>query len=165
MNTFILVGPSGVGKSTAAKELKKICNISVFDLDKEMENRFNESSISTFLSRIGNKQFFDLSVDTINALVNENHCNILVVVGAGSIAYEKGLDYYRKKNLIALTGDPSAIYERGNRQKFHPEFHGYLKSEFSEYRKKLYSLAKETIDVTNLSIEQVGRELERIINS
>lgn len=155
-NIFLLVGPSGAGKSTSAKIIANSSDIKVYDLDGELRSRINGNSLSNHFSAVGNEKFFLFSKQTIAELTPIDSSSVLIVVGAGSIDFKASHSWYSRQNLIALTGEPGIIYERGNRSQFHSSLEGYRKSEFSKERETLYSSAKFIIDVTTLNPQDVS---------
>jgi len=157
MATFLLIGPSGSGKSTAAKIVsEKGDQISVFDLDKEIKKKIGGKSVSEFLNREGDEKFFEISKQVIEEISLKKSHNTLIIVGAGSINYKHSHEWYLKQNLISLTGNPQRIYERGDRQKFHPKVENYIETEFSASRENLYKNSTHIIDVTEYTPEQVA---------
>ncbi|WP_143080939.1 nucleoside/nucleotide kinase family protein [Chitinophaga rupis] len=88
-----------------------------------------------------------------------------IVVGAGSINLLISQGWYQTKNLLALTGNPQIIYERGDRQKHHPEIQGSINTEYNEARRNPYENASSVIDVTDKSPEKVADEITRIIKA
>ena len=162
MNKFLLLGPSGVGKSSASKIIKlKNNSIIVYDLDEVIKEHEHVNSISNYFTEIGNEEFFNKSKDIIENYKSDS--TILFVIGAGSIDYSLGHKWYRDQNTISITGDPSIIFERGNRNCFHSSLEDYIRIEFSSERVELYNNAKYIIDVSNMSEQQVANEIMSVI--
>ena len=84
-------------------------------------------------------------------------------MGAGSIDFVGGHEWYKDQNTIVLNGNPEIIYTRSDRKQFHPTIDGYKSSEFSAVRQKLYNNSKYIIDVTDLTPEQVADKIGAII--
>ena len=164
MAIFLLIGPSGSGKSTSAKIVSERGDqVSVFDLDKEIKARIEGNSVSEYLRQVGDQKFFEVSKRTIEEISSNDSLHTLIVVGAGSINYLQAHEWYLKQNLISLTGDPQKIYERGNRQKYHPNIEGFIETEFNNSRKYLYENSKYVIDVTQQAPEQVADSILQIM--
>lgn len=157
--TILLIGPSGVGKSTASEILESQYGIKVYDLDKVLKEKIGGASLSSHLGQIGDSKFFDFSKDAIESLSSQAKSDILIVIGAGSINYPLSHKWYSNQNLIALKGSPEVIYDRGERQVHHPQLESFVRTEYNTDRLKLYESAKETIDVTHLSPQEVADEL------
>jgi shikimate kinase len=159
MTAFLLIGPSGIGKSTAANIVSaKEEQVSVYDLDEEIEVRIGGKRASDYLPEVGDRGFFDLSRRTIEEIsAKEPNNTLIIVVGAGSINYEHAHEWYLKQNLISLTGDPQVIYERGGKEKVPDRtVDEYINTEFNDLRQNLYRNSKHIIDVTKYTPEQVA---------
>ena len=157
MAAYLLIGPSGSGKSMASKIIsERGASFSVVDLDKELKKRINGESLSNHLAAIGDKAFFEFSRDVIEEISAGESRKVLIVVGAGSINYNEGHSWYLQQNLISLIGSPIKLYERGDRKIHHPEFESYLNTEFNASRKKLYDGSNFRIDVTERTPDEVA---------
>lgn len=165
MATFLLIGASGVGKSTAAEIVSKKTNISVFDLDKILKEKNNGESISALLPKIGDQSFFNFSKISIEEIQESNDSDCLIVIGAGSINFKPSHVWYKQQNLISLFGNPNIIYERSDRKQHHPKIEGYIESEFNPARENLYLNSKYPIDVTNLTKEMAADLIIEIIKN
>ncbi|TWF40321.1 shikimate kinase [Chitinophaga polysaccharea] len=163
MAISLLVGPSGVGKTTACGIVAKESSIKVIDLDEFLRQKIGVKSLSAHLAEVGDEQFFTLSKEGIEEIEKDASSDLIIVVGAGSINLPVSHSWYQSKNLLALVGDPQVIYERGNRQKHHPSISGFIKTEFNEARRCLYKNAGSMIDVTFKTPEAVADEIIRII--
>ena len=161
MPKFLLIGPSGVGKSTSLKILATDNSIEIYDLDCLIKEKVGASSISKYLTDFGNENFFNKSKAAIENTFREKI--VLIAVGAGSIDFVGGHKWYKEQNTIVLTGNPDIIYERSDRKQFHPTLDGYKSSEFSAVRQRLYNNSKYNIDVTELTPEQVAEKIGTII--
>ena len=166
MAAFLLIGPSGVGKTTAADSVSKMEEqVSVYDLDDEIKVRNGGKPASELLPQIGDKCFFELSQKLIEEISGNESRKVLIVVGAGSINYEAAHEWYLQQNLISLTGDPHVIYERGGRDKVPGRtIDEYIKSEYNELRQNLYKKSKYHINVANMAQEKVAESILEIVN-
>lgn len=164
MAIFLLIGPSGVGKTTACGIVAQKSNINVIDLDEFLKAKIGVKSLSGYLTQIGDEQFFQLSKVSIEEIESDAPSNSIIVVGAGSINLPLSHGWYQTKNLLALVGDSKIIYDRGNRQKYHQEIEGFINTEYNEARRSLYKNAGAVIDVTDKSPEEVADAIISIIN-
>ena len=163
MTKFLLIGPTGIGKSTALKKLLKDNSIEIYDLDCLVKENVGAQSLSKYLKDFGDENFFNKSKDVIESIEREK--NVLIAVGAGSINYVDGHQWYKDQNTIVLTGNPDIIYFRCDRQNFHPTVELYKEREFSSVRQKLYNNSKFIIDVTNLTPDEVAEKISEIIKT
>lgn len=163
MTKILLIGPSGVGKTSALNLLKDDYELIAYDLDQLIKEDLNVDSVSKYFSEYGNENFFTKSKEIIEKIANPK--KILIAVGAGSIDYTESHEWYKKQNIITLTGDPKIIYERSDRKEYHQTLDNYLTTEFSKIRKELYANSKIIIDTTSLTKEQVAETIKEIINN
>jgi len=163
MSKFLLIGPSGIGKSTALKNVIQDTAIDVFDLDDLIKEDVDVTSISTYFGNVGSEIFFNQSKLSIEKIDREK--DVLIAVGAGSIDFEGGHKWYQTQNTIALTGNADIIYDRSERKKFHPTIDSYKHREFSPVRQSLYSRSKYIIDVTELTPKEVAHKILEIIKN
>ncbi len=162
---FLVIGPSGVGKSSALKIIKSYGDISVFFLDDEIRENNGESCISKYLEQIGNKKFFRESIDLIEQIKGESESSIILIdVGAGSIDWEGCIDDFLNYQIIVLTADKQVLYSRiCNKQNNARSFDEYVASEFKPHKLDLYNKAKYLINTTNLNSIDTAVEIEKIV--
>jgi shikimate kinase len=162
LKKFLIIGPSGIGKSTALNSL----NLPMWEticLDKALANDNQERSASELLNEFGMEKFSNKSIEFIEKYTFSKNC--IFDVGAGSIAFLCNHSWFIKQNTIALFGDPEIIYPRSDRQKFHSTLEFYKISEFNKNRMELYNNCKFKIDVTKLNKDQVREEIITILKS
>lgn len=162
MAKFLLIGPSGIGKSTALEVLNNYDNVETFDLDSLLEKE-SGMGLTEYAAKIGWEGFFEKSVEIIKSL--ESKKNVVIAVGVQSIEHHAGHKWFLNQETITLTGDPNVIYARSNRELYHPTFKYYDNTEFSGFRLNLYNKTKYKIDVTNLTSQEVGESIINIINA
>ena len=162
---FLIIGPSGVGKTSAINNLIPCENLLKFTLDSIIKDYDNEASISKYFSRIGNKLFFERSIEAIEKLKSHNHDNIILIdVGAGSFDWPGCIETYLKYPIISLTGDQEVLYNRIlNRQNEKRTLHQYVTSEFMPHKSTLYDKAKFKIDTSNMNSEEVSQKISSIV--
>lgn len=161
---YILIGPSGAGKTTACEIIAAKSDIEVFDLDKILKEKIG-GSLSSHLKQIGDVKFFELSKSIIEEIERKVHRDTIIVAGAGSINLDSSHTWYHQKCLISLTGDAEKLYIRGDRQANHPTLNSYVNTEFTPSRKRLYQNSMYCLDVTNKTPEDVAEELIAIIEN
>lgn len=165
--TFLLIGPSGVGKSSAMNLIDTKNYLLKFNLDSIIKTHNNESSSSKYFDKIGNESFFNKSIDCINRLQQEySDKTILIDVGAGSIDWEGCTSTFLRYKIISLTGDKEVLYQRiSNRGSEKRNLEQYVHSEFKPHKTLLYDSAIFRIDTTNLDSKCVSDQIIKIINN
>lgn len=100
--TILLIGMSGVGKSTLGRCLAKTLHYSFVDIDELIEKKIN-SSIQTYIDTYGEEQFLILEEESILAL--PIHSNMVISPG-GSIVYsQKGMSRFKENTFIIYLHD------------------------------------------------------------
>lgn len=157
---FLLVGPSGIGKSPCFEEIddKKLLK---FKLDNVIKDFDNESSITDYFSRVGNEFFFKQSIIAIEKLKLENpDKKILIVVGEQTIDWESSTNILIDYQLISLSCDKKKLYDRAkNRDSENRTFDEYISSEFKPHKELLYKKAKFKIDTTYMGNISIAYEI------
>lgn len=83
IQNIILIGMSGVGKSTVGKMLAEKLNWKFVDIDNDIEEKYG-NKLQSVLNEIGDKKFVELEVNYLrNYLDNDNQ----VISPGGSIVY------------------------------------------------------------------------------
>lgn len=161
MAKYLLIGPSGIGKSTVLKGLAEYDDIDTYDLDRMLEEH-SGMNLTQYVAEVGWEGFFNTTRELIDGLVSDNE--IIIAVGAGSIEHMGSHDWYKEQETIALIGRPDVIYARCNRQQYHPTLESYETVEYSAWRRALYNGVKHKIDVTRLSPDEVVEAVLNIID-
>lgn len=163
MKKFLLIGPSGIGKSTTLEYLRFDSSIETVDLDCLMSEKFRTDNIVNYHDKYGKFNFFIKSKELIEG-INKN-VNVLIAVGCGSFSYTGGHKWFLDQNTICLTGDPHILYFRSNRFESYTTLKKYKSCEFSKNRQRLYNNSKHLIDVTNLKAVEVAKRIQVIIKT
>jgi shikimate kinase len=171
-NILLLVGPSGVGKSSSIREIPFCDALLIHKLDDMLKEYNEEPSISKYFDRIGNKAFFEKSIEAIERLSKESHAKqILIDVGAGSIDWEGCTDIYLNYRIVSLTGDKEILYNRiktralENGSTENRTLEQYVKSEFMPHKMTLYEKATFNIDTTKLSKGDIAKKIIEILKA
>ena len=165
--TYLIIGPSGVGKSSAIQLIDSREELSKFTLDSVIKAHNDEPSCSKYFDKIGNEMFFKKSIESIGRLTQENSGkNILIDVGAGSFDWEGCTDTFLKYQIISLTGDKEVLHKRIlNRQGEKRNFEQYVGSEFKPHKTLLYEKAMFRIDTTKLDSKDVAEQIIQIVTN
>lgn len=166
-NLFLIIGPTGVGKSSAINCITPSPSLKIFVLDDEMKKEHKVDSISKYFSNVGNEEFFRQSIATIEQIKQHNEdVMVLIDVGAGSIDWPGCVETYLQYEVICLSGEPELLYQRLlNRPNEQRSFGEYSASEFKPHRRRLYEGARFRVDTSEMAIEEVAYQILEIVNN
>mgnify|MGYP002859981468 FL=1 len=160
MNIF-LIGMMGSGKSSVGYSLSKHLSNTFYDLDKEIEKRFN-LSIGDIFIEYGE----DLFRNEENKLLKEIDLmsNLVVSTGGGIVLSEENCMILKKHKTYFLESNVEDMYERAmKRENDRPLLKDMDITQFKnlyEKRKNLYvDSATTTINVGKKSIEDLTIEI------
>ncbi len=94
---IILIGMSGVGKSTIGKQLSKKLKKSFIDLDSVICDKYH-LSLPEIIAKLGKNAFLNLEEETCLELNFDN----LVCAPGGSLIYSDKAMHYCKENAIVI---------------------------------------------------------------
>ena len=160
MNIF-LIGMMGSGKSSVGHSLSKHLTNTFYDLDKEVEKRFN-LSIKDIFSEYDEELFRKEE----NALLKEvdTSSNVIISTGGGIVLLEENRKILKNHKTYFLEANIEDMYERASKRKNdRPLLKGMNIKQFEDLyfqRKKLYlECAATTINVDKKSIEDITTEI------
>ena len=151
----------GSGKSSVGYSLSKYLNNTFYDLDKEVEKRFN-LSIKDIFSEYDEELFRKEE----NALLKEvdTSSNVIISTGGGIVLLEENRKILKNHKTYFLEANIEDMYERASKRKNdRPLLKGMNIKQFEDLyfqRKKLYlECAATTINVDKKSIEDITTEI------
>ena len=151
----------GSGKSSVGHSLSKHLTNTFYDLDKEVEKRFN-LSIKDIFSEYDEELFRKEE----NALLKEvdTSSNVIISTGGGIVLLEENRKILKNHKTYFLEANIEDMYERASKRKNdRPLLKGMNIKQFEDLyfqRKKLYlECAATTINVDKKSIEDITTEI------
>ena len=151
----------GSGKSSVGHSLSKHLTNTFYDLDKEVEKRFN-LSIKDIFSEYDEELFRKEE----NALLKEvdTSSNVIISTGGGIVLLEENRKILKNHKTYFLEANIEDMYERASKRKNdRPLLKGMNIKQFEDLyfqRKKLYlECAATTINVDKKSIEDIATEI------
>ncbi len=160
MNIF-LIGMMGSGKSSVGYSLSKYLNNTFYDLDKEVEKRFN-LSIKDIFSEYGEELFREEEKKLLKKLANTP--NLIISTGGGIVLLEENRTILKMNKTYFLEAMLEDMYERAiKRENDRPLLQGMNITQFKDLymeRKNLYlESATKVISVDKKPIEAITAEI------
>ena len=161
MNSIILCGFMGAGKTSVGKELANRHNLKFIETDEYIEKKQN-MTIKEIFEKYGEDYFRDLENEVTREISNSENC--VVSTGGGLMTYKRNSDLLIDNIVIFLDVSFEMICKRLENDTTRPLFQNI------ENAKKLYDKRKSIYkDVSNLtidadgSIEECVKKIEKLI--
>ncbi|MDR0327323.1 MAG: shikimate kinase [Planctomycetaceae bacterium] len=112
MQTLILIGYRGTGKTTVARKLAERLGIPMFDSDVEIE-RWSGKSIAEIFAQDGEPAFRDMEESVIAAILAPDKREFVLATGGGAVLRSQTRERLRQSGrVIWLTATPETILRR-----------------------------------------------------
>ena len=173
MDIILIVGPSGVGKSSAIELVKRQFEHMIFhgldDLAASFgagERLIDTACVQKLRRHFQNDdRFLEYGLKAIGALaVKHPDKRIIIDVGAGFQVAKAASDLHRTYLVIAISSIPQEAYRRicarpGEKRTMQQ----YVVAEFNASRRRVYESAHETIDTSQKTKDVVAAELAEVL--
>ena len=107
---IIIVGMMGVGKSAIGRLLAKSLNRKFYDIDENIEKKYN-MKISQIFENYGEQKFRDIEHEVIKG-INKGSTDI-IAAGGGAFTFERNINIFNEIGLtLWLNASPLIIIER-----------------------------------------------------
>lgn len=161
MKNIVLTGFMGTGKTAVGKELSKLLNMQLVDVDTEVE-KSQKMSITEIFKQFGEPRFREIETEMIRK-ISENK-NIVISTGGGAVLKQENMDVLRKNGvIICLMATPETIFKRTCHNSDRPllQVENPLEriKELLNFRRPFYEKADVMIDTEGKSPLQIAEEI------
>lgn len=161
MKNIVLTGFMGTGKTEVGRELARLLDMKLVDVDAEIE-RSQKMTIKEIFRQFGEPGFRGIETEIIKK-ISENK-NIIISTGGGAVLKQENMDIFRKNGIIiCLTAAPETILKRTSNNTERPLLQvenplGKIK-ELLDFRKPFYEKADVMIDTEGKPPLQIAEEI------
>jgi shikimate kinase len=167
MKNIILTGFMGTGKTAVGKELARLLDMKLIDVDTEIE-RFRKMNINEIFKQSGEQRFREIETEMIK-MISGNR-NVVISTGGGAVLRQENMDALRENGIIiCLTATPETILQRTSNSDDRPllrvenpfeKIKGLL-----DFRKPYYEKADIVIDTEEKNPLLIAEEIiEKVKN-
>ncbi len=167
MKNIILTGFMGTGKTAVGKELSRLLDIKLIDVDTEIEKAV-KMDINTTFKQLGEQRFREIETDMIKSVSGNK--NVIISTGGGAVLKKENMDILGEDGIIiCLTATPETILQRTSTNSDRPllqvEDPFEKIKELLDFRKPYYEKADILIDTDGKNPLQIAGEIiEKIKN-
>ncbi len=157
----------GTGKTAVGKELARLLDMKLIDVDTEIE-RFRKMNINEIFKQSGEQRFREIETEMIK-MISGNR-NVIISTGGGAVLRQENMDALRENGIIiCLTATPETILQRTSNSDDRPllrvenpfeKIKGLL-----DFRKPYYEKADIVIDTEEKNPLLIAEEIiEKVKN-
>jgi shikimate kinase len=161
MKNVVLTGFMGTGKTKVGRELARLLDMKLVDVDAEIE-RSQKMTIKEIFRLFGEPGFREIETEIIKK-ISEN-MNIIISTGGGAVLKQENMDIFRKNAIIiCFTAAPETILKRTSNNTERPllQVENPLEKikELLDFRKPFYEKADVMIDTEGKTPLQIAEEI------
>ncbi len=161
MDSIVLCGFMGSGKTVVGKELAKIMGCKFIDTDELIEQEQGVAIKAIFATR-GEDYFRDLEHDICKRIADMKNC--VISTGGGAMTFQRNVDALKgKSNIVFLDASFTVICDRIGDSTSRPLFQDKEKARaLYDERKSKYSTAADYIINGDMSARKTALEIAQI---
>lgn len=167
MENIVLTGFMGTGKTAVGRELSRLLNMKLVDVDTEIE-KYRQMTINEIFKQFGELRFREMETEMIRKLSERK--DVIISTGGGAVLRQENLDVLRKQGIIVcLMAMPETILKRTSHGSHRPllqvEDPFEKIKELLDFRRPFYEKADIMIDTDGKTPRQIAEEIiEKIKN-
>ncbi len=161
MKNIVLTGFMGTGKTAVGKELARLLDMKLIDVDTEIEDS-RDMTISEIFKKFGEPVFREIETDMIKKVsLNKD---AVISTGGGAVLRQENMETLRGTGIIVcLMASPETILQRtsstSDRPLLHVENPLEKIGELLDIRKPYYEKADIVIDTDGKTPLQIAEEI------
>jgi len=161
MKNIVLTGFMGTGKTAVGKELSRLLDMKLIDVDTEIE-KSEDITINEIFKQYGETRFREIETEMIKKISQQK--NVIISTGGGAVLKQENMDTLRKNGVIVcLMATPETILKRTSNSDERP----LLKVEnpfekinqLLNFRRPFYEKADIIIDTEGKTPLQIAEEI------
>ncbi len=157
----------GTGKTAVGKELSRLLDMKLTDLDCEIVKK-EKMSVNEIFKQFGEQKFREIETEILRKVCRNK--NVIISTGGGVVLRQENIDMMRKNGiLICLTAKPETILERTSHNSDRPLLqveNPFEKiRELLNFRKPFYEKADMIVDTENKTPLRVAEEIIETIKN
>lgn len=165
--SIVIIGFTGVGKSTIAQGLSRELDLELIDTDKLIEEKM-KMSVAEVFKKHGEENFREIEVDVIKSIKGKK--GKVISCGGGACLREENIINIKSSNkVVLLESSIDEILKRLNRNLDRPVFKGNMdKESIEEYidkrRENYHKAADVIINTLDKSESDIIIEIKKRLN-
>ena len=165
MDNLFLIGFMGAGKSSVSQSLARLLSREVVEMDQRIA-RQEGMTIPEIFEKKGEPYFRSCETALLESFAQSEPC--IVSCGGGVPMREENVAAMRRSGtVVLLTARPEVILERVKDDHNRPLLEGhkdipYITQLMEQRRPKYEAAADVVVDTSDLSVEEVSREILRL---
>jgi shikimate kinase len=161
MGNIVLTGFMGTGKTAVGRELSRLLNMTLVDVDTEIE-KSQQMTINEIFKQFGELKFREIETEMIRKLSERK--DVIISTGGGAVLRQENVDVLREQGIIVcLMATPETILKRTSHSSHRPLLQvenpfGKIK-ELLDFRRPFYEKADIMIDTDGKTPRQIAEEI------
>jgi shikimate kinase len=161
MKNIVLTGFMGTGKTAVGRELSRLLNMKLIDVDTEIE-KSRQMTINEIFKQFGELRFREIETEMIRKLSERK--DVIISTGGGAVLRQENVDVLREHGIIVcLMATPETILKRTSHSSHRPLLEvedpfGKIK-ELLDFRRPFYEKADIMIDTDGRTPRQIAEEI------